>query len=83
MTRQPTQRKKVERPLDVFVGFNGLGAPRLLVLNPNDGSVWGGFENRILHLDAAGAMQHQLSVRARDLAVAQDGSMWILTDSAL
>ncbi|HYO79248.1 MAG TPA: Ig-like domain-containing protein [Thermoanaerobaculia bacterium] len=62
---------------------NGLGAPRLLVLNPNDGSVWAGFENRILHLDASGVLRHTLAVRARELAVAQDGSIWILTQSTL
>jgi hypothetical protein len=61
----------------------GMGTPRLLVLNPNDGSVWAGFETRILHLDAAGVVRHSLPVRATDLAVAQDGSVWILTQSAL
>jgi PAS domain-containing protein len=61
----------------------GLGAPRLLVLKPNDGSVWAGFENRILHVDAAGVVRHALPLRARDLAVAQDGSVWVLTESAL
>ncbi|HEX6088359.1 MAG TPA: Ig-like domain-containing protein [Thermoanaerobaculia bacterium] len=62
---------------------NGLGAPRLLVLDPNDGSVWAGFENRVLHVSAAGVLRHTLSVSARDLAVAQDGSLWILGGSAL
>lgn len=61
----------------------GLGAPRLLVLNPNDGSVWAGFENRVLHIDTAGVVRRAIASRARDLAVAQDGSVWILTDSAL
>ncbi|HEX6088162.1 MAG TPA: Ig-like domain-containing protein [Thermoanaerobaculia bacterium] len=60
-----------------------LGAPRHLVLNPNDGSVWAAFENRILHFDATGALRQTLSVSARDLAVAQDGSLWILGSSAL
>jgi sulfur relay (sulfurtransferase) complex TusBCD TusD component (DsrE family) len=62
---------------------NGLGAPRLLVLNPNDGSVWAAFENRVLHFAATGALQHALPVHARDLAVAQDGSLWLLTGGAL
>jgi hypothetical protein len=62
---------------------NGLGAPRLLVLNPNDQSVWAGFENRTLHLDASGVVQIVLPVRAQDLAVGQDGSVWILTQSSL
>ena len=59
----------------------GLGAPRLLVLNPNDGSVWAGFETRVVHLDAGGVVRHTLPVAARDLAVGQDGSVWILTDA--
>lgn len=62
---------------------NGNGAPLLLALDPNDGSVWAAFENRVLHLDAAGAVRQAVSVRARDLAVAQNGSVWILTESAL
>jgi Bacterial Ig domain len=61
----------------------GLGAPQQLALNPNDGSIWAGFENGVLHLDSAGVVRHELSVRARDLAVAQDGSLWILTQSSL
>lgn len=60
-----------------------LGVPRHLVLDPNDGSVWAGFQHGILHFDAAGALQQTLSVAARDLAVAQDGSLWILGQSAL
>jgi len=61
----------------------GNGAPLFLALDPNDGSVWAGFENRVLHLDAAGAVRHAIDVRARDLAVAQNGTVWILTQSAL
>ena len=62
---------------------NGLGAPRLLALDPNDGSVWAGFENRLLGLDAAGGLRHSLDVSATDVAIAQDGSIWILAQSAL
>lgn len=62
---------------------NGLGAPRLLALNPNDASLWAGFENNVLHLDAAGVVRQTLPVRAQDLAVGQDGSVWILTQSSL
>src|SRR5437773_10365953 len=29
---------------------NGIGAPRVLVLNPNDASAWLAFQNRVLHL---------------------------------
>jgi hypothetical protein len=61
----------------------GNGAPRFLALDPNDGSVWAGFENRVLHLDGAGVVRHAVDVRARDLAVAQNGTVWILTQSAL
>ena len=61
----------------------GNGAPLFLALDPNDGSVWAGFENRVLHLDAAGVVGHAIDVRARDLAVAQNGTVWILTQSAL
>lgn len=61
----------------------GLGAPRQLVLNPNDGSVWIGFENRLLHVDAAGIVRQTLAAAARDVAIGQDGSVWILTQSAL
>src|SRR5690349_7863760 len=62
---------------------NANGAPRFLALDPNDGSVWTGFENRVLHLDRTGVVRHAIDVRARDLAVAQNGTVWILTQSAL
>jgi hypothetical protein len=62
---------------------NGLGAPRLLLLDPNDGSVWARFENGLLHLDAGGVVRKALSISARDAAIAQDGSLWILGQSSL
>jgi hypothetical protein len=62
---------------------SGNGAPRLLALNPNDGSIWVAFENRTLHLGRDGALQHTLNVAAQDLAVAQDGSLWVLAQSSL
>ena len=62
---------------------SGLGAPRFLALNPNDASVWAGFENRVLHFDATGALRHTLAIAPSDLAVAQDGSLWTLSQSLL
>lgn len=62
---------------------SGLGAPRFLALNPNDGSVWVLFENRILHFSAAGVYQNAIAGGARDLAIAQDGSVWTLGQSWL
>jgi Big-like domain-containing protein/glucodextranase-like protein len=58
-------------------------APRLLALNPNDGSVWAGFENQLLHVNGSGAVTLTLSIAADDLAVAQDGSLWLLSGQSL
>ncbi len=62
---------------------NGLSAPRLLALSPNDASLWAGFQNRILHLDANGVVLLTLPIAADDLAVAQDGSVWLLSGQSL
>ena len=62
---------------------NGMGAPRLLALNPTDASVWAAFENRVLHFDAAGVIRATLSISAQDFAIGQDGSLWVLSQSLL
>ena len=62
---------------------NGLGSPRLLALNPNDGSVWAAFENRVVHVDGEGVVRHVVDAAAEDLAIAQDGGVWMLTQSSL
>jgi hypothetical protein len=62
---------------------NGIGAPRLLALNPNDGTVWAAFANRVLHFDAAGVLRADLSLAARDFAIAQDGTLWVITATAV
>ena len=62
---------------------SGLGAPRLVAINSNDASVWAGFENRVLHFDGDGALHQSIATAAADLTVAQDGSLWILTQSSV
>ena len=62
---------------------SGLSAPRLLALNPNDTSLWAGFENRLLHVDGNGVVTLTLQIAADDLALAQDGSLWVLSGQSL
>src|SRR5258708_1343524 len=62
---------------------NGIGAPRLLALNPNDATVWAAFENRVLRFDGDGALRGSLSIAAEDVAIGQDGSLWVLSQSSL
>jgi len=62
---------------------NGLSAPRLLALNPNDASLWAGFENRLQHVNGNGVLELTASIAADDLGVAQDGSVWLLSGPSL
>ncbi len=80
---QLTRQGAVSAQVSIRDLGTGLGAPRLLVLNPNDASVWAGFENRVLHVDAGGIVRNTLPIAAQDLAVAQDGSLWVLGQSFL
>ncbi|MGZ7079298.1 MAG: Ig-like domain-containing protein, partial [Thermoanaerobaculia bacterium] len=68
-------------PLRNF-GF-GLGDPRLLAMNANDSSLWVGFEHRLLHVDSSGHLKLSINVSPEDLAVGQDGKVWVLSNSSL
>ena len=61
----------------------GLGASRLLALDPRDGGVWLGGERRLARLSASGAALVRLDVSATDLGVAQDGALWVLLQAEL
>lgn len=61
----------------------GLGASKLVALDPRDGGVWLAGERRLARLSAAGTPLARLDESAEDMSVAQDGTLWVLIQGEL
>ncbi|APV48358.1 hypothetical protein BWI17_00845 [Betaproteobacteria bacterium GR16-43] len=59
---------------------DSIGSGRQLAVNAANGSAWVTGERRLLHISPAGALLSVASTDATDMAVAQDGTLWILDE---
>ena len=70
-----------DRTLDSLA--DGTGDGQQLALNAADGSAWVAGKRRLLHLRADGSLRTAIQGGLTDLAVAQDGTLWVLDEDEL